>query len=56
MTNYKQIKYNCDGALKGNPRENSYALCIKDHHGRLIWAETQRLGIATKNMLRPLLS
>lgn len=40
------FKYNCDGTSKGNPGESSYAYCVRDHNGDLIWAEVQKISIS----------
>ncbi|WMV24105.1 hypothetical protein MTR67_017490 [Solanum verrucosum] len=44
------IKCNTDGASRGNPGDNAYALCIRDYKGDLIFAEAQQIGFATNNM------
>lgn len=41
------IKYNTDGASKGNPNSNSYDFCIWDYKGDLIHTEAEAIGQAT---------
>lgn len=49
LPNTDQIKCNCDGASKGNQGESFYSFCIRNHHGDLIWAETNRIGTTSNN-------
>lgn len=41
------MKYNIDGACKGNPRFSSYGFCIRDISGDLVYAEADTIGITT---------
>lgn len=41
------IKYNTDGACRGNPGQSSYAFCIRDSRGDLNYAEVEVLGVLT---------
>ncbi|KAH0715165.1 hypothetical protein KY284_008070 [Solanum tuberosum] len=37
------VKYNTDGAARGNPGENSYAFCLRDANADLVYAEGERI-------------
>jgi len=39
-----------DGASKGNPGESSYAFCICDRQGKIIFEEAGYLGFSTNNV------
>lgn len=41
------VKYNTDGASKGNPRVSSYGFCIRDSNGYILYAEARNIGITT---------
>ncbi|WMV51732.1 hypothetical protein MTR67_045117 [Solanum verrucosum] len=41
------LKCNTDGACRGNPGISSYAFCIRNDQGNLIYAEADTIGIAT---------
>ncbi|KAG5577047.1 hypothetical protein H5410_057181 [Solanum commersonii] len=37
------VKYNTDGAARGNPGENSYDFCLRDANADLVYAEGERI-------------
>ncbi|XP_049394714.1 uncharacterized protein LOC125859004 [Solanum stenotomum] len=41
------LKCNTDGACRGNPGISSYAFCIRNDQGDLIYAEADTIGVAT---------
>ncbi|WMV51941.1 hypothetical protein MTR67_045326 [Solanum verrucosum] len=41
------LKCNTDGAYRGNPGISSYAFCIRNDQGDLIYAEADTIGVAT---------
>lgn len=43
-----QLKYNIDGASKGNTRESAYGFYIRDRQEDLIYAQAKEMGIAKK--------
>ncbi|XP_049399852.1 uncharacterized protein LOC125863924 [Solanum stenotomum] len=42
-----KVKYNTDGASKGNPGDSSFGFCIRNHEGNLLYAKAKRIGVAT---------
>uniref|UniRef100_A0A0V0IH31 Putative ovule protein n=1 Tax=Solanum chacoense TaxID=4108 RepID=A0A0V0IH31_SOLCH len=42
-----KLKYNTDGASKGNPGPRSYAFCLRDSQGNLVYARTAGMGEIT---------
>nr|XP_009766248.1 PREDICTED: uncharacterized protein LOC104217646 [Nicotiana sylvestris] len=40
-------KCNIDGASRGNPGPSSYAFCVRDHRGDLVYAKARYIGEAT---------
>ncbi|KAH0707237.1 hypothetical protein KY289_012313 [Solanum tuberosum] len=44
------FKCNTDGSSRGNPGVNTYAFCVRDERGELVFAEAQEIGISTNNM------
>uniref|UniRef100_A0A0V0IVP5 Putative ovule protein n=1 Tax=Solanum chacoense TaxID=4108 RepID=A0A0V0IVP5_SOLCH len=45
-----RVKCNTDGASRGNPRDSTYAFCVRDDKGDLIFAELHQIGITNNNM------
>lgn len=41
------IKYNTDGASRGNPGVGSYKFCLRDHRGDTIYAECKAIEDTT---------
>lgn len=42
------IKYNTDGGCKGNPGQSSYAFCIRDWQGDILYTEAKVIGEMSK--------
>ncbi|XP_060200166.1 uncharacterized protein LOC132628400 [Lycium barbarum] len=41
------LKCNMDGASRGNPRRSSYAFCMRNHNGDLIYAQAEEIHVTT---------
>lgn len=46
-------KYNIDGASRGNPSVSSYAFCLRDDEGDIIYAEGATMENTTIQLRRP---
>lgn len=46
------IKCNIDGAYRGNLGRSSYAFCIRDEHGDLIYAQTFEIPNDSNNEVK----
>lgn len=44
------VKYNTDGAAKGNPRPSSYAYCVRNSRGELLFGEGRRIEYTTNTV------
>lgn len=44
------VKCNTDGVSKGNPGISTYAFCVRDSNGNLLYAEANNIGLATNVM------
>ncbi|KAH0711352.1 hypothetical protein KY289_007311 [Solanum tuberosum] len=44
------VKYNIDGASRGNPGLSSYAFCLKDDKGDIIYAEGKMIETTTNTV------
>ncbi|KAH0781476.1 hypothetical protein KY290_001074 [Solanum tuberosum] len=41
------MKFNTDGASRGNPGSSAYGFCLRNNHGDLIYAVAENIGITT---------
>ncbi|XP_075082213.1 uncharacterized protein LOC142166789 [Nicotiana tabacum] len=46
----KWFKCNTDGVFKGNPGPSSYALCVRNDAGDVLFAKAEELGLSTNTI------